>query len=351
MRAAQNKRKNMTTATKEKTLKMIEMLSAEMPVEQLQGKPLSRKVKTIEIGGAHIAEIKKENLSLPSCQRPLDIKRAQFIHDNWNAALGIIHVCVVEEDKKFKYYILDGQHRANGNPNEKCVCIVHEEKPHKVFLQANDPAACKPLNWDDRFWANFYGEEEHAQHLYTTIEEADLQPTRTSQAKEGDFAGMGIVFKIMESMKAAPKKRGRKTEQQKIEDEQKAAAERRAKFDYLIELMFELFDPQDFKKTSGAYGSSTGYQTIWTAFGKMINNNSFWQYRPKKITKKLASHIRSCFENQFKYKLTPANMCSFAAQGVSQQKFARDIISDFMKESISSYQFDQEIKTLSNPLL
>ena len=307
--------------------------------EEFKGKPLKNPVQRTKIQGVDITTSDKKNLAFHKSQRPLDKKRAEVIKESWNGALGIIHVCEVNKNSKYYYYILDGQHRANANPNKRCVCIIHQEKPHKAFLQANDPSACKPLNWDDRFWANFYGGEKKAKELYDKFKNKGLNAERLIYVEEGGFAGIGNVFKIMSNMKSRPKTRGRKSEWQKVEDERRSQLEKEERFNYIFDLMFEIFDARDFKKSENRQmvGSLSGYQTIWTAFAKFINNNTNWSTLSETIVEEEdIERFKINFENHPKNyhgELNPTSLCSYAADQVSSGTFARDAIVDLLKKA------------------
>lgn len=306
-----------------------------------QGIPLKKPVARKVVGNVEIAEIPKKNLNIAESQRDLQEKRVENMRESWNEALGVIHASESKEKNGYNYYVPDGQHRAYANPNEACVCIIHKEDPHIIFLKANDPSTCKSLTWDDRFWANLYGGEKKAIELFEKLSAKGLCSQRINRSKEGDFSGIGNIFKILLNIKATPKKRGRKSEQQKIQDERRSQEEKIKRFDYLLELVFSLFDPKDFQKSNKQElkGSTSGYQTIWSSFATFINNNTVWSQLPKS-NKQGVKNFKQNFRNECGMKLTPTSLCGHASSEVTQSKYARDIIVDMLKAA-----FQIETKT------
>ena len=300
------------------------------------GKPLDKPIRKQRVGSITQAVIPKENLSLHKSQRLYDANRSNLISNSWIPELGVIFVCEVKIDKKYHYFIADGQHRANANPSDKCVCIIFKDLlPHQLFIEANDPTKCKSISWDDRFWAYYHGGDKSAKYLYNRIEEQMLTAEREKTASEGSFAGMGNIFKFMKDMKAS-KKKGRKTEEEKIKEEKRVNLIKSEKFDYLLDLVFSLFNAEEFKKDKSRQKSIKGYKSLWTPFYNVICKDAVWKEIPK-IDKKLIRFFKKEFKNETGNVLNAESFCNYGINSVNQSTFQKDVLIKFIQVTLFRY--------------
>ena len=223
-----------------------------------------------EGGHVSIAMIKKSQLNLGPYQRNLDTNRLNKISEGmFYNAIGHVLVHEVQHDNSWYYNIVDGQHRANANPSDKCVCIISNTIPEPVlFAIANDPKAKKSTSAQDNFHAeqHIIGSiprritEIFEEHFNVKLQRSPWHGSgkRGRRKSEGDcgYANYGHNLKKMWDMCYERIE----TDSQGIYDHEKLTELTEKSFINICKSIFSIWNMEDFN-SNGSSASSSSYMT------------------------------------------------------------------------------------------
>jgi hypothetical protein len=249
-----------------------------------KGEPLDSPVTTERLcNGKQVirfASINKKNLSLGPYQRPEDSKRISAIAGNYHPDFGVINVAEILHNDKYYYTIPDGQHRAKGQPENSCPCIITNSLPEaELFLLANNPKCTKSTSPDDRFWASLYNEEKDHVWFYNFMQDnhgVQLSRNTKENVKAGKFTGGVSIYKNYYTI-LRDEKRMNTTKGKLRVHESEIEKNAREKFSILCTVMFNVFNKNDFYANSetGKTGTKTAYSDLWSAMRRFLNSPDY----------------------------------------------------------------------------